>query len=90
MTSSFANLYPVAARVTLKAVNDELARLGLKGRLEKGSGYFYFLGGDAAEWLDRTVQVATIGSLALPEWIAEFRRLKKLNEEIMTRAKAKR
>jgi hypothetical protein len=31
----------MAARVTLKAVNDELARRGHHARLEKASGYFY-------------------------------------------------
>ena len=48
----------MAARITLNAVNHELARLGLRARLEKASGYFYFFGGDATDWIDRTVQVA--------------------------------
>ncbi len=46
-------------------------------RLEKGSGYFYFMGGEAAEWLDRTVQVDKISALTLEQWIAEFKRLKR-------------
>jgi hypothetical protein len=37
------------ARLTLYAVNHELARLALRARLEKGSGYFYFFGGDATD-----------------------------------------
>jgi len=71
------------AALTLKAINDELARRGHSARLEKASGYFYFFGGEAADWLDRTVGVRTINSLTLKQWIEEFRRLKALNEQIM-------
>jgi hypothetical protein len=73
----------VPARVTLKNVNDELARLGFDARLAKGSGYFYFWTGEAAEWLDRIVQVERIGQLNLEQWIEEFRRLQKHNSEIL-------
>jgi hypothetical protein len=38
----------MAARITVKAVNDELARLGHNARLEKASGYFYFWMGEAS------------------------------------------
>jgi len=72
----------MAARVTLKAINDELGRLGYTARLAKASGYFYFQFGEVADWLDRTVNVATVSSRTLPEWIEEFQRLKKLNEQI--------
>lgn len=75
-------------RITLKTINDELARRGQTARLAKASsGYFYFEGGEAAEWLDRTVNVATVNSLSVPEWIAEFERLKKVNGEILDGAK---
>ena len=74
--------------LTLKIINAELAGRGHHARLEKGSGYFYFLGGDAADWLDRTVKVRTISSLTLKEWIEEFRRLKELNERIFRTATA--
>jgi hypothetical protein len=77
----------VAGRITQKAVNDELLRLGCKVRLEKGSGYFYFFGGEAADWLDRTVNVPALSSLTLKQWPDEFRRLKKLNADIMKPAK---
>jgi hypothetical protein len=70
-------------RVTLKAVNDELARLGVKGELAKGAGYVFFRGGDAHEWIDRTVAAATIGNLSLEQWVGEYRRLKGLNEQFM-------
>ena len=45
----------MAAWLTLKSVNDEPARLGYRARLEKASGYFYFFGGEATDWIDRTV-----------------------------------
>jgi hypothetical protein len=76
------------AALTLKAINDELARRGHSARLEKASGYFYFFGGEAADWLDRTVGVRTINSLTLKQWIEEFRRLKALNEQIIRTGKA--
>ena len=70
-------------RITLKAVNDELARLGYTARLAKGDRYFYFHFGEAADWIDRTVDAPTINSRTLEQWIGEFHRLKKLNAEIM-------
>ena len=73
----------MSARVTLKAVNDELARRGHNAQLAKGDGYFYFWTGEAVDWLDRTVKVSTLSALTLEQWIEEFRRLKKLNQEIM-------
>jgi hypothetical protein len=58
-------------------------------RLERGSGYFYFFGGDAADWIDRTVPGTTVGARTLEQWLAEFVRLKKLNGEIMKGSTAK-
>jgi hypothetical protein len=76
-------MLPMAARVTLKAINDELLRRGHNARLERASGYFYFFGGDATDWLDRTVQATTVNTLTLEQWIEEFKRLKKVNRKIM-------
>lgn len=71
-------------RLTLKAINDELAKGGYTARLAKAaSGYFYFESGEAADWLDRTINVPTVNSLSLAEWMAEFERLKRVNAEIM-------
>ena len=70
-------------RVTLKSINDRLAELGHKASLEKGDGYFYFSGGEATDWLDRTVKVPTLSSLTLDQWVDEFKRLKKLNEGML-------
>src|ERR1700730_5218013 len=74
-------------RLHLKVVNDELARLGHGARLAKASGYFYFDSGEAGDWIDRTVGVRTINSLTLKQWIEEFRRLKALNQQILSTAK---
>lgn len=73
----------MASRVTLKAVNDELEKQGVSARLAKAKGYFLFEGGEAAEWLDRTVQVDTIGAHSVEEWILEFRRLQQRNAEML-------
>ena len=74
-------------RVTLKAVNAELTRRGHKAMLVSGDGYFYFRGGEAADWLDRTVRVSTLSSLTLDQWMQEFMDLKKKNAEIQRAAK---
>ena len=77
-------------RLHVKVINDELARLGHSERLAKGSGYFYFAGGEADDWIDRTVGVRTINSLTLKQWIEEHRRLKALNAQILDTAKGSR
>jgi hypothetical protein len=69
--------------LTLKAINAELAKRGHHVRLEKGSGYFYFWTGEAADWLDRTNLVPKVSSLTLEQWVEEFQRLQKLNQEIV-------
>jgi len=69
-------------RITLKSINDELAKRAYTARLAKAaSGYFYFESREAADWLDRTINVPTVNSLTLAEWMAEFERLKKVNAE---------
>jgi hypothetical protein len=70
-------------RLTVKAINEELAKSGSNAWLEKGDGYFYFSGGDATDWLDRTVNAHSLSSLSLEQWMAEFERLKKLNKGIL-------
>jgi hypothetical protein len=79
----------MAARVTLKSVNDALARRGHHARLEKGSGYFYFGSEDSAGWIDRTVGVVRLNSLTLDQWIGEHLWLKKVNAEIMNPRRVK-
>ena len=65
------NCSVMAARVTLKAINDELSRRGHNARLAKASGYFYFFGGEATDWIrsgvgDREVGTAHGLRLGLP------------------------
>src|SRR6516162_875125 len=73
----------IGVRLTVKAINEELAKRGSGARLEKGDGYFYFSGGETTDWLDRTVNAHSLSSLSLDQWLAEFDRLKKLNKEIL-------
>jgi len=72
----------MGARLTLKTINSEMMKRGHNARLEKASGYFYFKGGDATAWVDRTVAVPAVNSLTLDQWMEEFVRLKNLNAEI--------
>jgi hypothetical protein len=67
----------MAARVTLKAINDELTWRGHNAWLEWASGYSYFFSGEAADWIHRTVPGTSMSSRILEEWIAEFKRLKR-------------
>jgi hypothetical protein len=56
--------------------------------LVNGDGYFYFRGGEAANWLDKTVRVPTLSSLTLDQWLKAFQDLKKKNAEILRAARA--
>jgi hypothetical protein len=69
-------------RVTLKAINAELAKRGHHATLVNGDGYFNFRGGEAVDWLDRTVRVPTLSSLSVDQWVKAFQDLKKKNAEI--------
>jgi len=73
----------MAARITLKAVNDELTRRGHQARLERANGHFYFWSEDSARWIDRTVRVARLNALTLDQWVGEYLWLKKVNAEMM-------
>jgi hypothetical protein len=69
-------------RISLKAINSELERRRSDAVLAKG-GYFYFWGGEAADWLDQTVRVPTLQSLTLDEWMHEFQKLREKNRKLM-------
>jgi hypothetical protein len=70
-------------RLSLKAINDELQRLGSSAVLTKGEGYFYFQGGEATDWLDRSIRVATLHSLTLDQWMEQYRKLKAKNDALV-------
>ena len=74
----------IGIRISLKAINSELERLGSHAVPAKGDGYFYFWGGEAADWLDRTVRVPTLQSLTLEQWIEQFRLLREKNQDLLT------
>lgn len=75
--------------INLKAINSELAKRGFKAALAKGEGYFYFQGGDASDWLDRTVRVATLQSLTLEQWMGQYEELKAKNDSLLVQIKSK-
>jgi len=70
-------------RVTIKTIQNELQRRGEDVHLEKGDGYFYFRGKEPDNWLDKTVRVATLSSLTLEQWVAEYERLKNMNRDLL-------
>ena len=73
-------------RISLRAINNELERRGAQAALTRGDGYFYFWGGQATDWLDRTVQVPTLHSLTLEQWIDQYRILREKNLALLTGA----
>jgi hypothetical protein len=77
-------------RLTLKAINAELARRGHRVLLARGDGYFYFRYGEASDWLDRTIRVSKLSDLTVEQWVQEFERLKKRNQEIRESARPRR
>lgn len=77
---------PKSGRVTLKTVNDALAKHARGTELMKASGYFYFDGGVAASWIDKAVYAPTIGSRTVAQWLEEFDRLEKVNRDLLKTA----
>src|SRR5262249_46609722 len=73
--------------LSLKARNKEIAGIGANVERVKGVDSFLFRGGESDDWIDRTVPVSTINSRTLEQWIDEYRRLKKLNQQMMKSAK---
>ncbi len=73
----------IGVRISLKVINNELERRGYHAVLATGDGYFYFWGGEAADWLDRTVRVPTLHSLTLDQWVQEFQKQREQNRRLM-------
>ena len=65
------NCSVVAARVTLKASTMNCSGSGTMSGWKRTSEYFYFFGGEASDWIDRTVPGTTPASYEL------LRRLKR-------------
>jgi len=70
-------------RLTLKSINDELARRGHTARLAKAAVYFFFEGDEVDQWLYRTVQVPTVSTLSMAGWMREFEKLRSVNAQIL-------
>ena len=62
-------------RLTLNLLNGVLETLGVKEKLVRGNGYFYFVGGDAMRWHGSSVYVNRLSTLTLAQWINERSRL---------------
>ena len=71
-------------RVTLRAINAELARQGHHERLVRGPGYFYFTEGEADFWFETMVVRPALGN-SLQFWIDEHAAKKKSKDNLLRR-----
>ena len=78
------------ARVTVPAVNTELAQRGIQAILYKERGYFMFRGPDVTEWLNRTVQADKVSDLSMEQWLAAYDDLKRQNAAILKKTPSPR
>lgn len=58
--------------LTLKKINKELAKHGIKEELVKGVDYFYFCDGDTADWDSTMVMVPRLNDLPMDQWLSEW------------------
>jgi hypothetical protein len=70
-------------RLSLKAINAELAKRGFTAKLAKGEGYFYVWSGEATDWWDRTLRVPTLRNLTLEQWVDKIQKLRERNRELI-------
>lgn len=61
--------------LTIKKVNAELVRLGIRAELVRGGGYFYFIGEDVELAKEQGVYggVSRLNDLTLDQWVEEAR-----------------
>jgi hypothetical protein len=65
---------------SIRDVSRFLAQEEVEGvRLERGRGFFYFVGVPVHNWLNRTVVTPDLGSRTLGQWLEEYRRMEKQN-----------
>jgi hypothetical protein len=71
-------MWEVAMRITLKRINAFLHANGMAAdvALIKGSGYFYFSGGDTSTWYRSSVMAYRLSDLSLDGWLAEYENCK--------------
>ena len=74
------NLNPHATPRTIRDVTRFLAQSGIEGvSLERGRGFFYFVGVPVHNWLNRTVVTPALTSHTLGQWLQEYRQMAKQN-----------
>jgi len=56
---------------TVREVNVALKARGIKERLRRGSGYFYFFGGSAHTWPRTAIYTVNLAELSVEEVLAE-------------------
>jgi hypothetical protein len=71
------------SKATPRSVRDVsrfFAQSGIEDvRLERGRGFFYFIGVPVHNWLNRAVVSPDLGSRTLGQWLEEYRRMAKQN-----------
>ena len=83
------NSSPIFIRLSLlhaphtKSHHRRTAPARTRSAAEKRRRLFLLLGPGACYLADKTVKVLKVSSLTLVQWVAEYERLKKLNEEIL-------
>lgn len=66
----------IAHPKSIRDVNHMLKEKGVKEKLAKGKGYYYFYDGDTQYWPDTAVYVYRVGDLTYTEWWNEYESLK--------------
>jgi hypothetical protein len=69
-------------KVTLGTVNKMLKAKGVKEKLVKGKGYYYFIGGGASGWYTASVMTSQVDAMTLDGWWSEYKELKSARESI--------
>lgn len=62
--------------ISLPTVNRGLRAAGIRDKLVRGNGYFYFVG-VASDWADSKVGVYNITDKTVAEWVDAYRRLER-------------
>jgi hypothetical protein len=60
-----------------------IGEAGIQGIAHQGRRVLLFLGGEAADWLDRILRMLTLHALTLDQGIDEFQKLTEKNQQVM-------
>jgi hypothetical protein len=78
MAKAKQKLDPKATPRSIRDVTRFLAQSGVEGvSLERGRGFFYFVGAPVLNWLNRTVVTPDLRGRTLGQWLEEYRRMAK-------------